>query len=263
MKQQDRRSRIVPVRGIKNFRDLGGYPAAGGAKTRWNRLYRSGHLARLSRHDGNQFSELGIHTVVDFRTAGERKKEPDRLPDGSVDRVVELPMLDPADSPLLREMQTRMSENRFAGFDADALMRDTYRELATVYTESYRAFVAALVETSGKPVLWHCTGGKDRSGFAAAIVLKLLGADDETIMSDYLLSSEYADRGRRMVMAVRIAKGRAAADTIAQLFRVQSSWLAASLEAIDSRWGSFDSYRREALDLGDDDVAGLRRLYLE
>lgn len=172
-------------------------------------------------------------------------------------------MLDSANSVLMQDINSRLRANNFADFDGEALMRVTNRQLVEEFTAEYRAFIGAVLESNGRSVLWHCSGGKDRTGFASALVLKLLGVDDETILEDYLLSNRYADRYRGRRFMLRLFRGRTAAQALGTLFEVRASWIEAAFEAIEDGWGDFDRYRRDALGLSDADIEALRHEYLE
>jgi protein-tyrosine phosphatase len=259
----DTPSRILPFRRAYNFRDLGGYDGADGKTVAWRKLFRSGQLAKLSAMDRALFSELDIHTLIDFRADDERKKEPDRLPSDGKTQIMELPMLDIGNSILIREINERIRGNRFDDFDVDSLMETTSRQFVNDFGDEFRRFVHAILGAEGKPVLWHCSGGKDRTGFASAVILRLLGVELSTVTSDYLLSNRYAYDGWKSILMLRIFRGRLAADAIKQLFLVRENWLLSSHDAITTTYGSFDTYRREALALSDGDVETLRTDYLD
>jgi protein-tyrosine phosphatase len=121
--------RRVPIHSIKNFRDLGGYRTADGThQVRWHRLFRSGHLHRLRGKDIERFQALGIQTVVDFRSAAEKDKEPDRLPADSRMQRIELSMLDEGNSEMMKDLRRRFEENDIQGLDTAAVMAHTYRQ---------------------------------------------------------------------------------------------------------------------------------------
>jgi len=138
-----------------------------------------------------------------------------------------------------------------------------YQLLATEHTSQYRQFVQAVLAAEGKPVLWHCTAGKDRTGVGAAIILRLLGVADEIIINDYLLSRKYVDQLRRLKLFLRITRGKKAVEIVNTLLLVDRSWIQAAFETIDKQWGSFDQYVSEVLDLTAGDIAQLRGTLLD
>lgn len=171
--------RRLAFEGPVNFRDLGGYPAAGGRHVRWGRLYRSDSLHTFTRDDVPVLAELGIHSAIDFRS----NDEIDRLgvgPLGAVSvRHVHCPTFDRAradDTPI--EVNAGMSAADFY-----ALMLDRG-------SGAYVAALQSIVEPDALPAVFFCLAGKDRTGCFAALVLGLLGVPDDEIVADYHLTQE-------------------------------------------------------------------------
>ena len=116
-----------------------------------------------------------------------------------------------------------------------------------------------------QPVLVHCTGGKDRAGFASALILRSLGVPLETVFEDFLLTNHYtADRIDRGVRLVRLLSlFRADEAKLRALMGVERENLEAAFESIDAEWGSFDAYRREGLGVSDAELLAFRDQVLE
>lgn len=256
-------NRVLPFQGLVNFRDLGGYPTVEGRKTKWNRLYRSGHLAKATRQDLQALSQLGIHTLVDFRSDQERERKPDLLPPGDKIRVVSLPIQEEGQPPLAPEIRKLVKERKLKGHDPSEKMREMYRQLAADFPDAYRQFFQALLDAAGRPVLWHCSAGKDRAGFAAALTLKLLGVDDQVVMQDYLLSREHTHFNRRQILTVGLMRGPRAARFVNRMNDVDQSWLKTAYQTVDQTWGDFNQYVKKALGLSFGDINQLREYYLE
>ncbi len=263
---QEQRSahRLLAFESISNFRDLGGYRGAQGKAVKWGILYRSGHLADATNGDLENLSKLGLKTLIDFRSSAEKAAEPDRLPDTPTFNVVEIPILDSGNNALVSEVKARVESGDFDDFDPNLVMAEANRQFATDFTPQFRQFINAVMAAQGQPVLWHCTAGKDRTGFAAAIVLRLLGVDDDTIMADYMASRAPSLAARQhQLMMLRVFKGQEAADKLAVIMGVEPSWLRAAFTEIDRRWGDFDHYVRQGLQLSPADIARLRTTLLQ
>ncbi|GAB5453465.1 MAG: tyrosine-protein phosphatase [Halioglobus sp.] len=251
--------RLLNFEGIHNFRDLGGYPAADGRQVKWGVLYRTGTLAHASRADMDVLARLQLETLIDFRSAMEKEEEPNRLPEPLTFEVVEIPTLDKGNETMVAEIFERIDSGNFEGFDPDATMIEGNRQFASEFTPQFRLFTQEVLEAQGRPVLWHCSAGKDRTGFAAAILLRILGVDQETVMADYLASRQPSlDARKSTLLMLRIFKGEEAAEKLAVLMGVERSWLEAAFEKVDEQWGSFDAYVRDGLALSDADVERLR-----
>ena len=256
-------NRVLPFQGFSNFRDLGGYPTVEGRQTKWKALYRSGHLAKGTSKDLEILTGLGIHTLVDFRSDRERDRYPNLLPEGNNFRVISLPIQEEGGPPLAREVRALIKDRALKGHDPSEMMQEMYRQLAADFQEAYRQFFQALLEAEGRPVLWHCSAGKDRTGFAAALLLRLLGVDDQIALSDYLLSQEHVDINQRQMLTLGLMRGPRAARFVRRMHDVDQSWLETAFQSINEHWGDFNQYVKEALGLSFGDINQLREYYLE
>ena len=144
------------------------------------------------------------------------------------------------------------AEIRSAAIDVQQALRTTWPDLRFTRPENL-------------PALIHCTGGKDRAGLGAALILRTLGVPLDAVYEDFLLTNVYtAERIERALWVVRFSSFfRADTEKVRALLGVGRENLDAAFGAIDEQWGSFDAYRREALGLDDAQVAAFRKLALE
>lgn len=251
--------RVIEFSSIHNFRDLGGYRTADGREVQWGKLYRTGTLAQASEFDLEQLHGLGLATLIDFRSEMEKKAAPTRLPDAAEFTLVAIPTLDDGNEALMGELHQRVETGDFADFDPHGFMLEANRQFATEFTPEYRLFMQQVLAADGAPVAWHCSAGKDRTGFAAAILLRTLGVPAEQVMADYLASRDLSVAARRTdLLLLRLFKGSEAADKVRVMLGVEESWLQAAFSEIDAHWGSFDRYLSEGLQLSADDIDRLR-----
>ncbi|WP_167854815.1 tyrosine-protein phosphatase [Mangrovimicrobium sediminis] len=256
--------RMLNFEGVRNFRDLGGYPTADGRHVRWGVLYRAGSLDETSRADQQGLARLDLYALVDFRSAPEKEEAPDQLPPEPAFKVVEIPILDEGNNALDEKFREASETGDFSALDPDALMTDAYRDFATVFSPEFASFFDLLLEADGRPVLWHCTAGKDRTGFSSAVLLRLLGVPEDVIYRDYMASGDQAIEARSATLSLlRMTRGDEAADKVKTLLGVEEHWLRASFAAIDERYGSFDNYLQQALGLDAAKQARLRERLLE
>jgi protein-tyrosine phosphatase len=248
--------RHVVLEGAHNFRDLGGYPAADGRSVRWGLFYRSDALADLTDADVDKVAGLGLKLVCDFRGPDEKAAAPDRLPAENPPQVAELEIDVGA---------AQLREKIFSGDLDDFDLVDANRQFAKQYVAQYAAMFERITREQNQPVLVHCTGGKDRAGFASALILRSLGVPLETVFEDFLLTNHYtADRIDRGVRVVRLLSlFRADEAKLRALMGVERENLEAAFESIDAEWGSFDAYRREGLGVSDADLLAFRDMALE
>lgn len=254
--------RRLPFSGAKNFRDLGGYSAADGRTVRWGRLYRSDALHKLSGTDLKFLAAMSLGRVIDFRSAHEKERRPNRLPPGLEARVVEIPILD-STTKVWHEERKEMIQNLLEIDPAGYMIRSN-EEFATMFTPQMRRFVREALAANGEPLLFHCAAGKDRTGFGAAILLRMLGVPHETVMQDYQLTNQYLpDAYRWRLIALRVVKGRRFADAIRGFMDANPAYLTAAFDALEREHGSFENYIRDGLGLSAGDVEQLQTAYLE
>jgi protein-tyrosine phosphatase len=176
---------FITMEGIENVRDLGGLPRLDGARVKPGVLYRTGKLSQATQGDIKQLEQLGVSAIVDFRDASECERDPDRAVPGAVyHHVPALPDLSALFGPMGAELTPAQAHDHF---------RQLYRYLATSpeAVDAYARFFEILLASEGKPVLWHCTQGKDRTGVGAMLLLSALGLEEETILQEYMRTNDY------------------------------------------------------------------------
>lgn len=181
---------------IRNFRDVGGHPTRDGGRVRRRLLYRSTDLARVDPATSEALAGLGIRTIFDLRTQAERElwPEADRLPP-TVDYVVADVLGDAPDGtpaqflPLLSDR--RLIRERFGGGRCDRLFLGRYREFVNLASarRAYHRFLSDLAVPGRLPAIVHCTTGKDRTGWAVAMLQLLVGVAEADVLADYLASN--------------------------------------------------------------------------
>jgi protein-tyrosine phosphatase len=260
---QEERPRRLVFTGTKNFRDLGGYRTVDGRSVRWGRLYRSDALNKLAKSDLEYLAAFQISRLVDLRAAHEKEEEPDRLPQDAGIQVVEIPLLD-SSTEAWHDNRRRLLSGDFRSIDTARYLVETNIELATRFAPQFNQFVHVVLEAQGRPVLFHCAAGKDRTGFAAAILLRILGVPQSTVMEDYLLSNEYyLPSFDRQLFVLRLFRGKRFASVVKGFLEVKPEYLTAAFKALDREFGSFDNYIQSGLGLTAADVEQLRAWLLE
>lgn len=173
--------RHVPLEGVFNFRDLGGYRAADGRFVRWRRLFRADGLHRLAEAGVSDLEVLGIRTVLDLRTPRELERR-GRVPSEEV-TYHHVPLM----------LETWAPEIVPEDPD-DEWIAEHYADLLTESPERFAAALRLLADDARYPAVFHCTAGKDRTGVLAAVVLDLLDVVDDDIVADYALSRQATQR---------------------------------------------------------------------
>ena len=157
-------------------------------------LYRSTGLDKLAGADEAPFAALGIRSIYDLRTEAEREAEPDRVPDGTEYVVADVLKDSSGAAPaqLLRILSDpKAAEEMLGGGKSIEIFRRGYREIVSLPSAhaAYRRLFSDLTEERHRPALFHCTTGKERTGWAAAAMLTVLGVPDDLVMREYLLTN--------------------------------------------------------------------------
>lgn len=179
------RSRFVAIDGCFNFRDLGGYRTVHGRTVAWGRLYRADGLHRITATGATAFQRLGVTSVLDLRTPEEVAERRWAPPAGWPGHWRHLPLL---------SVTPDWSEHPPEELARADFAADHYRHLTEVGGAALRTAVESLATSGGLPAVFHCAAGKDRTGVLAAVVLRLLGVDAQTVADDYALSEEATAR---------------------------------------------------------------------
>jgi protein-tyrosine phosphatase len=254
--------RRIAVKGMRNLRDLGGYYSSDGRTLRWGLLYRSDALRPADARARAVIERMELATVVDFRSAEEREKKPDLIPEGQSLRLVHIPVFDGPNS-VEHVVRGHLRAGTMAEVDPGRLSREAYGQFPRDFLPQFGTFIREILDAGGKPLLFHCAAGKDRTGFAAAILLRLLDVPAPTVLEDYMLSRKYGMKFKApMVLAFRLRYGEEAYRVMKHFVGIEPGFLEASFAAIDELHGSFGNFARQGLGLGESDISRLKNTLL-
>jgi len=242
-------ARHLNLAGASNFRDLGGYAGKDGRLVRWRQIFRSNHLGHLTADDVAMLRRLGVKSAFDFRGREERNAALCGVDEIEVHSL-------PVEPTVVATLRAIFTTGRTpTPDDAHDVMRDSYRGYVQQNTPRFRALFARMLEDRA-PLVIHCTAGKDRTGFACALILHALGVPDEVIGEDYLLTNRFYRRDP--------SASNDLPDEVRQvLASVQESFLAAAFQTINDGYGDLGAYMRDGLGLGTAEHAHLQARYLE
>ncbi|GAA3132811.1 tyrosine-protein phosphatase [Streptomyces rectiviolaceus] len=257
--------RHIPLQGAVNVRDLGGYRTYDGERVRYGQVFRADALAKLTDADVATLAGLGLKKVVDFRVPAEVQYDgPDRLPAGLTPTSRPI-----SDNGLFSTLMTVIGsrdpvkqEEMLGNGKADAFMRGVYRTFVT--DSSNRAQFAATLRDiahGGKasPLLYHCTAGKDRTGWTSYLLLRAVGVPEATVVRDFLASNTY-----RAAYDAKVREGLKQSglmqnpDLLIPLQEVRTGYLEAALAEVKGKYGSLNGYLREGLGLDTRTILALR-----
>lgn len=236
---------VVPLEGGSNFRDLGGHRTRDGRRVKSGAVFRSAHLGTLTDADRAAIGKLGVRTIVDLRGVNEAAETPHAI-GGLACRVVGA-HIEPGVGEKIRGAVANGSATPFVmmGF-----LTDHYRDYPRRCAPGFRTLFKTLSDGTHRPLVFHCTAGKDRTGFASALLLTLLGVPWQTVIEDYLRTNELCTGhvGRYPELDI---------DTRAAIVEARTPYLEAAFEVVRGDFGGAEAFAERALGL---DAAARQRL---
>jgi protein-tyrosine phosphatase len=250
------------IASLPNLRDVGGHTTADGGRVRTGLLFRSMDLGRVDADGAEALARLGLRAVFDLRTVAERDAAPDRVPSGAA--YVTLDVLGDAPGSGPEALKGMLSdpadaERILGGGRAEHFFEDRYREFVNLPSAqaAFGSLLRSLADEAYRPALFHCTTGKDRTGWAAATLLLLLGVPHSDVMADYLESNGHVLPAFAPIVETFAARGGDPA-LLWPLLEVRPAYLRAGLDEVDRRYGSMERYADEGLGLDAGARAALR-----
>lgn len=235
------RNRIINLEGAYNVRDLGGFAAEDGGTVRKGLLFRSDELSGLTEADWSRIGSLGIKTIVDFRAKAEIARAKNGRPRQM--RTLELG-IDCGDS--------RAILLAIGNGNGSQAMKNVNRSLVRDYSQIFKEFFSLISDKGNLPLLFHCTAGKDRTGFAAAMFLSALGVSREDIFRDYMLSASGVNK--------KFSAALLAMPELAPVIAVRADYLLTAFEEIEASFGSLKDYLTIRLEV---DLDKMRDIFVE
>lgn len=248
----DSTKRLVHLKGAVNFRDAGGYKTSDGRQVKWNKVFRSAAINNLTDSDMDSLRAKRIYTVVDLRGVKESAAAPDRLLEGT-DYT-----LSPAGSdnlPSNQQMIEYMKKGDFLG--------DFYGKAGMPYFgERYKPVFAKLLAVNDTAaVLYHCTGGRDRTGMTTALFLYTLGVPQKTIEADFTASNVYLEPMMSKMYAPMVKASGIPAEDIKKKMALRPELIQIFFAAIKEQYGSIENFMEKEMGVGKKEREILRKKY--
>ncbi|MBQ7599386.1 MAG: tyrosine-protein phosphatase [Clostridia bacterium] len=262
-------SRVIRFETLNNTRDLGGISARDGRHIKKGRLIRSGQLSGISANDKKKLGSL-VSTVVDFRY--DRELEKDRYPEIEGVEYLRVPVFEEKIEGVTRDDEPEdFSVEHFMddGVYASRYMCGIYR--CFIDTEncrsSYRRFIDILLKEHDRAVLWNCSAGKDRTGFATVLVQEILGVRRDRIIADYLRTNYYIRHDvERIIDHVRRSNPGFTEnnrEALENIITARPEYIRQVYEEAERKYGSFEGFVRNGLGMSEDEIKLMRDMYLE
>lgn len=252
----------LDLEGTNNFRDMGGYACINGGCIRQGLLFRSDHLGSLTDNDQQRLNDLGIKTVVDLRRKQERDETPDRIDSTEIQQLW-LPVS--AEGADVHKLRRGLESGEITAELARKHLLDANREFVRDFSHIYRDFLQLLSNEDNYPLVFHCTAGKDRAGFAAALTLITVGASLETVLHDYLATNHCtANYVNGLIDGLAdMPEMKASPDAVRTLMQVEEAFLQSAFDTIYEQYGSLERYLEKALNIDAHKRANIQSILCE
>jgi protein-tyrosine phosphatase len=255
--------RKLPFDNMHNFRELGGFKSAAGPCVKWGMIYRADKIAGLSDQDQLYLERLKLRKIIDFRSDEERSESPHSILATSNIVIEALPVT--VDAAQIEKVTARLQQEDVTAEDMAQFLIEANREMIERFAPVYKQWLHSLLDENSYPQVFHCTAGKDRTGLAAALLLRILGVSTDDVMDDYLATNTFTrERIERIVHHINeMTMHQVNEDVVRVLFKVQSRFLNEAYKSIDEHYGNFASFVEIGLGFGEAECGRLRELLLE
>ena len=255
---QTEEHRLLPMDGSHNTRELGGYKTTDGKTIKWGKLFRSDKLSDISKTDQAYLQNLGIKKIVDFRSEQEKAEDPNIIPTGI--SYVEMPIS--VDGAMRSKIEAVLKGE--TDREVQSFLIDANKEFVTNYADVYENFLRGLIDEDA-PTLFHCTAGKDRAGFAAAITLIALGVSKEDVINDYMKTNAFTqERIEEILGQIELMSlYQSDVEILRPLLGVEQIYIETAFRTAEEKYGSLENFIRDGLNISDEDIQKLRNKSLE
>ena len=254
------KNNIIHLKNTFNLRTIGGFKTSDNRIIKKGILYRSDNLARLNSLEVHYLQILGIKRIVDFRSYTELDKEPDELP-LNVD-YINMPVL--SDKKISKEIHLIL--NNVLKKDMKEYLIEANRNFVLENTNIFSKFIKEFISSNCQCTLFHCTAGKDRTGFATAMILSILGVSKEIIIKEYLFSNYCIERTINAQLA-KVCKimniEHKDCSKIMPLMKVDIDYINEAFQTIDDKYGNINNYIKIGLEISDEEIIKLKEFMLE
>jgi len=270
--------RVIPLEGAINIRDMGGYSTKDGRYVKWGKLYRGDQLSNLTTCDLDILSRIGIKSIIDYRSTLEMKKSPNKKiktvenvincnPNHEFSEVAAQAVdLNDENRRLIKELEENKIPDMYINGEGKKVI-ESYQGFVSEPNsqQAYTKVLNTIKDYSNAPILHHCRGGKDRTGFGAMLMLMLLGVEEEMVIYDYILTGELRkDRNEfKLSQYKKLTSNSQYLAYLMSLIETRDTFILASIEKIKLMYGNVENYAKECLGISSKDIAQMKKDYLE
>ncbi len=251
----------IKFEGALNFRDVGGFTTKSGKKMKTGIIYRSDDLSQLTNKDLIKLSKLKLKSIFDFRTPNEYEPKPDRIPKNKGIKKIHIPFYHfEKDFTGLEKFFYLLIKLRKINFEET--VREFYQKLAFERNAQIKNFFEMISDNKNFPILIHCTGGKDRTGFLSAVIQLLAGVPRQEVMDSYMVSNKFIKpRLDKHIKYLRwMSLFQVSAEKMKPMFEVRREYLEEILDDIYKTFGTIEEYLIKNCGIPQNSIINLQRM---
>lgn len=244
--------RKIPFNKVMNFRDLGGIKTNDNRYVKWGAFYRADALDKIDYDEFELINTLGIKKVFDLRSNSEVEQAPNQLP-AEISNI-HYPIFDNMNNSMFEGIEEKIKTGKFSNKEASEMLTTVNQLFVEHYNSKFKGLLHQ-VFNDNEPIVYHCTAGKDRTGFTTALILSVLNVNRELILDEYTMTNYYtkdriaqyveqAQKGNEMLSNVN-------AEAIEILMGVDRRFLEAAFDIIDTKYGGIDAYLKNQMGISD------------
>jgi protein-tyrosine phosphatase len=234
---------VLPLTGVVNFRDMGGLETVDGRQVKKGILFRAAELTGLTVEDKKSLEYLQIKSVFDYRRQDEAARKPDPLIGPAINERVSVMTEDNITTTMYKD--DGVNKEYYSQFTVERFLK-IYHSMP-IQNSSYKRLMTLLKSPEENlPLVHHCTGGRDRTGVGAMLILMTLGVSYQTVLEDYLFSNHTLANYHNKIFE-KVSQFFTAEEfgQFKNAFPLREDYLHAAMNAIISTYGDFETYIAE------------------
>ena len=250
---------IITLDNTFNTRTIGGFKTIDNFTVKENILFRSDGLHNLSNNDKKILENLDIKRIVDFRSNNEINKHPDILWNNV--NYIHMPIS--ADKKIMEDLPKIL--NNTLKKDIKEYLINENKNFILSYTNLYSRFIKDFINSNGEKTIFHCTAGKDRTGFASILILSIIGVEQQTIINEYMFSNYCIEKtfDQQLIKVSEMLNiSKEDIHKIIPLLKVNIEYINSALDTINEYYGNMNIYIKQGLLLSDNQIEKLKSILL-
>lgn len=269
--------RVLPLEGAINVRDMGGFKTTDGKSVKWGVLYRGDQLSKLTELDIQILERIGLKTIVDYRSEHECTINPNKDINGVKtyhcdpkssfsEAAAQANDIHEENANLVNALENGSVDVKYINGSGKKVM-ESYEDLVVSEASQicYGTLLKVLSDRTNAPLLHHCRGGKDRTGFGSLLILMLLNVKESDIVMDYIITGIVRTKRNELKYSHyrSLTDNKDYLDYLMSLIDTKAEYIQAAIDKIKKEYGTMENYAKEFFQLSDQEIQAIREYYVE